>query len=83
MGYIRNIFTEYNCFTINAVNNIIYQEFSQVAQQGTVETKNQNIIQNMQLLFFYSGKQGHQLLSINEKAIKKNITRGYQNNDNL
>ena len=44
MNYLSNIFREYNSFPLKVINNIMDQEFSQLAQQGTVETKNQHIL---------------------------------------
>lgn len=68
MNYLRNIFTENNDFPLKVVNNIIDQEFLQLAQQGTVELKNQHLLQ---LMISYSGKQGHQLLSKIRKQLKR------------
>ena len=68
MNYLRNIFTENNDFPLKVVNNIIDQEFLQLAQQGTAELKNQHLLQ---LMISYSGKQGHQLLSKNRKQLKR------------
>ena len=44
MNYLSNIFREYNSFPLKVINNMMDQEFSQLAQQGTVETKNQHIL---------------------------------------
>lgn len=68
MNYLRNIFTENNDFPLKVVNNIIDQEFLQLAQQGTAELKNQHLLQ---LMISYSGKQGHQLLSKIRKQLKR------------
>ena len=68
MNYLRNIFTEKNDFPLKVVNNIIDQEFLQLAQQGTAELKNQHLLQ---LMISYSGKQGHQLLSKIRKQLKR------------
>ena len=68
MNYLRHIFTENNDFPLKVVNNIIDQEFLQLAQQGTAELKNQHLLQ---LMISYSGKQGHQLLSKIRKQLKR------------
>ena len=42
-----------------------------LAQQGTLKIKDQQILQNIQLMVPYSGKQGYQLVS----KMKKQLTR--------
>ena len=73
IAYIRKVFTENNDYPYKAVNHIIDQELLQPLEVETVETKNHNTEQKIQLLVPYSGKQGHQLLLKMKKQIKRNL----------
>ena len=77
MNFIQNIFTKSNDYPLKVANKITDQEFSQLAQEGPMETKNQHTLKNIQLMVPYSGKQGHQLQSKMKKKTIKKIIRGY------
>ena len=71
--YIQKVFTENNDYPYKVVNHIIDQELLQPLEVETVETKDHNTEQKIQLLVPYSGKQRHQLLSKMKKQIKRNL----------
>ena len=70
MDYIRNLVTDFNDCPLKVVDNKIYQKFLQLTQQGTVETKNQKTLWNIQLMVPFPGKQDHQLLSKIKEQLK-------------
>ena len=74
--YIRNIFTECNYYLFKVLNDIIDQEFSQLAQlvQQCKSKNHWHILQNTQLMVPYAGKQRHELLSKMKKQSKNIIS---------
>ena len=60
IDYIRKVFTENNDYPHKVVNHIIDQELLQPSEVETVETKNHETEQKIQLFVPYSGKQGQQ-----------------------
>ena len=73
MDYIRKVFTENNHYPHKVVNHIVDQELSQPLEVETVETKNRDTGQKIQLLVSHSGKQGHQLVLKMKKQSKRNL----------
>ena len=73
IDYIRKVFTENNDYPYKVINHIIDQELLQPLEVETVETKNHNTEQKIQLLVPYSGKQRHPLLLKMKKQIKRNL----------
>ena len=73
IDYIRKIFTENNDYPHKIVNHIIDQELLQPFEVETVETKNNDTEQKIQILVPYSGKQGHQLLLKMRNQLKRNL----------
>ena len=65
-----NLFTEYHDYLLKFVDNMIDQEIFYLTQQGIVETKNQYILQNIELMVPFPRKQGHQLLFKLKKQLK-------------
>ena len=73
IDYIQKVFTENNDYPHKVVNHIIDQDLLQPLEVETVETKNHDTEQKMQLLLPYSGKEGHQLLLKMKKQSKRNL----------
>ena len=75
IGSLRYIFTEYNDFPQNVVNNIKDQELSQSAQQETTKPQSKETQQTLQLMVHYSGNHSQKLLSKMKQTVKENTTR--------